>query len=298
MSAARLEPEFAPRLVEAGVLERIRGHAHERAFRAERDAVYDIADPEPREVAFEALHACWFEQLALDRPFREEIAEHPGVAEACGRWLVADARGAREEAADLLVGPAGRPTLLVRVLPATVAAGERLRPMLRRELLHVADMLDPGFGYEAVLPAGATGGARERSIRDNYRVLWDAYVDGRLVRLGVLPATVRGERMREFGRAFPYLGPRADAAFEQFFGGRRLTHAVLMAFAAGGPAGAPLPRCRLCDLPTRDFEPAPGALPHQVQAAIRRDFPSWWPADGLCRRCAELYASRAAVCAP
>ncbi len=74
----------------------------------------------------------------------------------------------------------------------------------------------------------------------------------------------------------------------------RLTHAALLAFAASGPDGAPLPRCRLCEMPTRDFEPAPATLSDHVLAAIRRDVPAWQPADGVCRRCAEVYACRGA----
>ena len=179
---------------------------------------------------------------------------------------------------------------------ATVAAPERLRPLLRRELLHVADMLDPRFDYRPTLGPEAGGGARESGVRDNYRVLWNVYVDGRLVRAGLVPPGVRVERLREFARAFSGLGEATEAAFERFYGGRALTHAELLAFAAGGPGGAPVVRCRLCDLPTRALEPSPAALPRPVLAAIMGDFPSWQPADGLCGRCAELYASRAAAC--
>jgi hypothetical protein len=289
MSAPRLDPEFEPRLVEAAALEAIGGHAREGEFHAERDAVYDIVEPELREAAFAALHARWFERLALDRPFDAALAEQPTVADGCARWLIAGAGSPRDEAGDLLMGPA--PTLLVRVLPRTVAARERLLRLLRRELLHVADMLDPAFGYEAVLPRSIAGGARERLVRGNYRVVWNSYVDGRLLRLGRLPLVVREERMAEFGRAFPHLGTRTVTAFDVFFCGRDLTHAVLLAFAAGA-AGPSLSRCALCELPTRDFEPVPAGLSDHILAAIRRDVPAWQPADGLCRRCAEIYACR------
>lgn len=295
MSAARLEPEYAPRLVEAAVLAAVAGQVGERQFHVERDRLYEIAAPEPREAAFDALHARWFERLALDRPFSATLAERPEIAARCGRWLVTRARGGRDEAADLLVAPAALPTLLVRVAAETIAAPERLRLLLRRELLHVADMLEPRFGYAPSLPESVAGGARERVVRDNYSVLWNTYVDGRLVRAGLVPAAVRAERLAEFVRAFPRLRAGTEAAFERFFGSRSLTHAELLAFAVGGPDGGPLPRCRLCDLPTRDFEPAPQALPAEARAAIARDFPSWRPAEGLCGRCAELYASRVAL---
>jgi hypothetical protein len=296
MSARGLEPEFDPRLVEAAVLAAVARRGGQGEFHAERDGLYQIAEPDPREAAFAALHARWFVRLALDRPFGEALAERPVIAAHCGRWLVARARGARDEGADLLVAPSAPPTLLVRVTPETVAEGARLSLLLRRDLLHVADMLDPRFGYAPSLPEDVAGGARESVVRGNYRVLWDAYVDGRLVRLGAVPPAVRAARLAEFVRAFPHLGEGAEAAFERLFCAKELTHAELLAFAAGGPDGAPLPRCRLCDVPARDLTPAPEALGAEVLATIARDFPSWRPADGLCCRCAELYTSRVAMC--
>jgi hypothetical protein len=286
----RLVPEFDPRLIEAAVLEATRGHPREREFHSERDAVYDIVDPDRRETAFGALHEGWFTHLALDRPFHEALDEQPAAC-ACGRWLVAVARLLRDEAADLLVAGSVAPTLLVRVRPDTVATPGRLRCLLRRELLHVADMLDPAFGYEAALPREVAGGPAERMVRGNYRVLWNAYVDGRLVRRGLLPAAARPERLAEFRRAFPHRALHAEAAFDAFFDGRDVTHAALLAFARGAPDGARRPRCSLCELPTHDFAPAP-ALGEHVLAAIERDFPAWRPVDGVCGRCAEVYASR------
>jgi hypothetical protein len=296
VSPHRLEAELDPRLVEAALLAAARGHVEGPEFQDERARLYEIAEPEAREAAFADHHARWFERLGLDRPFREALAEQPALAAGCRRWLVARARAARDEAADLLVAPGAPPTLVTRVTPETVAAPDRLRVLLRRELLHVADMLDPRFGYSPVLPADVSGGPRERLVRDNYRVLWSTYVDGRLAGRGLLPSAVRSARWREFAGAFPHLGARAEAVFERFFDAHGLSHQDLLGVAAGGPDAAPAPRCRLCDLPTRAFEPAPGALPPAVRAAIARDFPAWRSPDGLCCRCAELYAARAAAC--
>lgn len=295
MNAPALEPEYDPRLVEAAVLAAVTGRAERREFHAERDRLYEIVEPESRETAFTLFHARWFERLALDRPFHEILPQCPEIGTRCRRWLVARARSGRDEAADLLVAPATRPTLLVRVTPETVAAPERLRLLLRRELLHVSDMLDPRFAYEPTLPEGTAGRARERVVRDNYRILWAAYVDGRLLRAGRLSAAARAERFGEFVRAFPHLGEAAEGEFERFFDATERTHAELLAFASGGLADAPAPRCRLCNLPTHVFEPAPEMLPREVLSAITRDFPSWRSPDGLCRRCAELYAARVAM---
>ncbi len=237
MSGRRLDPEFDPRLVEAAVLTASRGHAAEGEFHTERERLYEILDPEAREAAFAAHHARWFARLALDQPFRRALTEQPAIAARCGRWLVAQARGQRDEAADLLVGADVRPTLLVRVAPESIAVPDRLWRLLRRELQHTADMLDPGFGYDATLPAGVGEGPRGRVVRDNYRVLWDAWVDGRLLRRGLLPATARSDRLTDFARAFGHLGAAVETVFDRIFGAEQLTHRALVAFAAGGPEG-------------------------------------------------------------
>jgi len=287
-----LEPEWHPQLVEAAVLAAMDAGTTEFTFHAERDALYEIADPERREAAFAAAHARWFERLALDRPLRETLAGRPEIVTSCARCLVTRARGGRDEGGDLLVSPSSRPNLSVRLLPETVAAPDRLRLLLRRELLHVADMLDPRFGYEPALPECVAGSARERAVRDTYRILWDVYVDGRLVRAGLVPAAARVDRVRDFARAFSHLGDGLEAAFSRVFDTSELTHADLLGLATGDVAGAPRARCRLCDMPTRALEPAPDRLPRAVLAAIADDFPGWRPRDGLCGRCAELYASR------
>ncbi len=228
-----MAPEYEPALVEAAVLAALRGHPDEPALHEERDALYGIADPDAREMAFAGLHARWFERVGLGEPLRKALAERPEIAERCGRGIVARAPAARVEGADLLVAPPARPTLLLRLTPETLSARERAVRLLRHELLHVADMLDPGFGYEPRLGAGAP--LLDSGRQERYRVLWDASVEGRLVRSGLAPSTVRAERLREFTRAFPALGLRAAAAFDRFFDGPRCTHAELAA-AAGAPA--------------------------------------------------------------
>jgi hypothetical protein len=219
---------WEPALVEAAVLA---AAADAPPFHEAREPLYAIADAEAREAAFLALHAAWFQRLNLDRPLRRALAERPALAAACGRCVVTRARAAAAEAADLLVAPPAAPTLLVRLTPERLAAGERLLAFLRRELLHVADMVDPRFGYEPRLPAG---GGPEGRCTTRYRVLWDASVDGRLTAEGRAPAGARPERLQEFRRAFPGLGGAAEAAFRRFFDGPRPTHAEMVAFASSG----------------------------------------------------------------
>ncbi|MBI3628618.1 MAG: hypothetical protein HY217_03365 [Candidatus Rokubacteria bacterium] len=231
--------DYERALVEAAVLAGLGGRPEERAFQAERDGVYEIPDPEAREAAFAALHGAWFERLRLDRRLPKALAERPEIAGRCARCIVARVVAARDESADLLVAPPALPTLLVRVRAATLGVPARWERLLRHELLHVADMLDPAFGYAPRLPSSPEGPAHDRRLAERYRVLWDAYVDGRLARAGRVPAEVREVRLGDFARAFSELGDRVPGGFEAFFGAERCTHADLVAFAQGAGADRP-----------------------------------------------------------
>ncbi len=298
----------------------LRGHPRERAFRRQRDRLYEVRDPEARETAFRELHATWFETLDLGRPIVQALEEQSSIAAATQGCRIAPARARQEEGTELFVRPAtagargaDRRWVVVRLRPEALSDQERLLQFLRHELLHIADMLDPRFGYEPHLPQSPAGPAHERLLRDRYRVLWDATLDGRLARLGRAPDSVRAERLRDFVRAFPMLGAGTEEAFARFFDGAGSTHADLVAFAInpgclssspgprpptrhspGGQAPSPHPgeRCPLCRFPTHAFEPDPESLPDAVVSHIRKDFPAWEPAHGLCQQCADLYRSR------
>ncbi len=297
--------QYEPRLVEEAVLRALRGRAEEAPFRRQRDDLYAIPDAETREAGFRAFHAAWFERLGLGEGVARALNEQPSVPAAITRCLVTSAVSTRDEMAELFVasgngaGGAVR-TVVIRIRPETLAAPEGLTALLRHEIFHIVDMLDPRFGYQ---PRGAAAAAPlgDRLLRDRYRVLWDTYIDGRLARLGRAAGEIRGARLDEFTRAFPMLGERTEEAFERFFGAASLTHAELLAFAGdpegafGGTRAGPHPgeRCPLCGFPTHAFEPEPHRLPHEVREGIREGFPGWEPAQGLCRLCADLYRSRA-----
>jgi hypothetical protein len=230
--------DFEPRLVETVVLAARRDRREERAFRAERDRLYEIADPEAREAAFAEHHARWFTRLGFGGALETVLDEYPEIGARCGRCIVGSALTAADESADLLVAPPGPPTVLIRVRPETVCVSERFSFLLRRELLHVADMLDPAFDYDPGLGRTARGRLAERLLADRYRVVWDVWVDGRLARMGRAPSGVRDVRLREFACAFPGMGESMEAAFDRFFDASRCTHAEIVSFAANVPGAS------------------------------------------------------------
>jgi len=237
--------EIDPGLVEEAVLLAVEAATpgERRRFRLERDPLYVIADPEEKEAAFRALHARWFNSLRLSERLFEALGEQPSLQRSASRCLVLPAPSSKEEGADLHEDRQPRPTsaaptpaLIVRLTARTLVDGAALLALLRRELMHAADMLDPAFGYEKALPAPDGGAIHGRIIRERYRVLWDITIDGRLAARGALPAGAEERRRREFLTAFPAPASEVEAAFQRFFEGPRPTHAELAAFATdGGP---------------------------------------------------------------
>jgi hypothetical protein len=286
-------------LVEASVLlaERRLSTADAATFRAERDRIYDADEPDEREARFEELHGRFFLQLGLDRPLHEALAYRPEFLLRTRGCRVLPAFSRQEETADLRAEvdvPAERtPTIVVRLRPQALLDHEALRTLLHRELLHVADMLDPAFGYIRELPSVETDPAAVNLLLERYRVVWDATIDGRLYREGRLGTWARAARLAEFRGTFPMLKERAETSFAPWFDGPRPSHAAIVAFIQEplGPGTADEARCPLCRLPTRTLDRGPEGLDRQVLLAIERDHPGWHAERGRCPRCAEAYAT-------
>jgi hypothetical protein len=299
-AAADYPLQFDPRLVEDAVLLAIEEARIEtrRRFRRERDPLYEIPDRDRKESSFQEFHGRWFVTLGLAAPVRRVLARHPSIAEGTSRCLVLPVLRAREEYADLQTDRRDepQPVLLLRLRVTTLVDRDRLLPFLHHELLHIADMLDPEFGFEPWIGGREEGPMMENLLRERYRALWDATIDGRLAAAGELPPGRKDLRRRDFLNAFPMLGEAGESLFERFFDGPRPAHRELAAFAA-----APVPvggdravgRCSLCRMPSAQLHSKPRGLEPAVLRAIRRDFPNWKPDRGLCLQCADLYAAAA-----
>ena len=298
--------EYDPRLVEAVVLLRIAGDPEEKRFYRARDLIYEMGDTEEREERFREFHGEWFLRLQLGQPIRESLTEQPGALQQVRRCCVLRAPSAREEGADLHELRDSRPkdslpekALLIQLQAERLLDSSALQAWLRHELMHIADMLDPRFGYERFIPSGDAGPAYANLLKDRYRALWDTWIDGRLLRRGWLPEEVRQKRLEEFAATFPGLGDEAGAKFQEIFDSESQTHAVFMAFAlrpggqtgpAEGKLSAPQP-CPLCRFPV--YRLLSGAeLPEEIREQVRGDFSTWRPEHGLCLQCADLYRAR------
>lgn len=308
MAIEGFDVQFEPSLVEEAVLRAIDARPpHERMlFRRERNVFYSIADQERREEQFADLHGRWFSILGLGKKVIEVLEEYPILCRETRRCLVLPVRGQKEESADLLryegSGQSDTPKLadiVIWIRPTSLLNEDSFLSLLRRELEHVADMVDPDFGYDPELPRMDSGPSLDNLLRARYRTLWDTNIDGRLLAKGLLPAEVEEVRRREFATAFPMLEGDVETAFERFFRSRRPRHEEFMEFARN-PQGScsrgqnwkkGIRPCPLCRFPSTSFETSAARLPSEVLRSIQSDFPRWYPESGLCQHCADLYSS-------
>jgi hypothetical protein len=302
-----------PGFVEEVVLRVIGRSRLEPAFRRARDRLYRLPPGECRERAFQELHAAWFAGLGAARPIETALAEFTLLQEHCIECVVTQARRRDDDGADLLVKRGDDGSLERRVAlalrPAAFDDPSSLQAWLRLELMCVADMVDPAFGYEPALPGADGGPMAARAVQERYRALWTATAVGRLERRGGVPLEASTAARRALVNAFPMLGEAAHKLFAQMSAAELPTHAALAAWAvaprsqslaavaaSGAAANAraqrltPGSRCPLCRFPT--FAPAPDILAAAVVQQIRADFPVWRPGDGLCLQCADLYRAR------
>lgn len=229
--------EYDPQLVEHSVLLAVRSDASaERELHKTIDPFYDIQDAEQREKAFVQAFAEWFDRLSLGRMIHELVAQRPLISDTVERCVVREAHRRRAEGAELCIQGGGSErippsrTVVIQLCPESVAAPQRAGAHLRRELLHISDMLDGGFGYEPRAFVGSL--PAENLIRDRYRCLWSTYVEGRLVREGGMPSKGADVRAAECHRVFgkPGVGG-GGAAFEVAFNAGYLTHGELLDWA-------------------------------------------------------------------
>ncbi len=200
------------------------------------DPLYEIPDEELRQRGFVPVFRDFFTKLGLDRPLVELLSQRPLIGEQVDRCVVREAAKRKAECAELLVrsdvseGDRSGRTLVIQICPQSFIDSERFVSLMRRELLHVADMLDTRFAYQRATFSGEP--SRQNLQRDRYRVLWDIYVEGRLDReqFGVNREKQRSERA--FGRVFGLTAAGDDGAvFGRIFGAESLTHRDLMDWA-------------------------------------------------------------------
>lgn len=297
---------YGPRLIEEAVFLAQHDSNISAEIQERRNHIYEIADIDERDRRFNELNRACFDRLGLGKVIGQSLQEQSLIGAHVERGFVVGATQAKEEGAELFVAPDdvknghGRRTLRLLLRPETLLNEEALRPFLRHELFHISDMLDPAFAYEPTLPKAEGGPTYDTLITGRYRVLWDVTIAGRMARGGWCAAAFRDRELNDFRHAFPMLDGQCEERFERFFDAAEPRHKELAAFAFDPRAATDSvsnqavagTHCSLCRFPTHAFEPEPANLGTEVLAEIKKDFPDWTPARGLCGQCADLYRGR------
>jgi len=302
--------------LESGLCEEIvlgRVLAEERAgrvpeWRHESEEVYRIASPLERDRAFRNLALGSFAKTGAAKVLHALLAEFEPRFPGVSRAVFQRANRPAQEGTELHVSGTER-VVRTEVGVTRMLEPASLETFLRSEWTHVADMLDPSFGYgpDELEQAGETPFDR-RMIRERYRALWTSSVTGRLAREGKAPEGAESHRRAEVYRVYAKLPETARAAcFEAVWSGPRPTHAQLMALAASPSAALahfapgtsmeatslrmPGDSCPLCHFPAWKWGD-PAAMADRTRVALTGDFPTWKAEEGLCDRCDELYRAR------
>jgi hypothetical protein len=236
--------EYEQSLVETAVFLAVR---HEERLECELheviDPLYEIPDEELRQREFVPVFREFFTKLGFDRLIDGLLAERPLVGELVDRCVVREAPRKKAESAELLVQSdednAAR-TLVFQICPQSfldsgdTTVSNPLRTgfitLMRRELLHVADMLNEQFGYVREIFSGEP--SWQNLQRDRYRVLWDTYVAGRLDREEFGDKDEKDRLERAFGRVFANCAAGTDRrVFTGIFDAPSLTHRNFMEWA-------------------------------------------------------------------
>ena len=286
--------EEVVRLCAAGRCKRIASLQFSR-FNRERERLYSILDPDERNAAFFALHLEWFREWRLEEPLTDAMREFPLLAQKLKVLAFRKPHGRNDEGAELYVNDLQARHGVVAMRPERFAAEEGLRAFLRRELMHLHDMLDPAFGYEPDLPVTGPSLSKRRLARERYRLCWDISIDGRLACRGLGTTGTKNQRWIEFSAGFAFWTEgRQQEAFEMLWNDATPTHRMLVNLVRdahdaqvteGSGPGAP---CALCGFPTFAWAESQ-SLDERTVRAIIAEFPHWRPEQGLCSRCAAIY---------
>ena len=302
------------------------------AYHGHADALYD--GPERgREGEFAKMHASLFEEWGFVALFGDLCAEFPALADATHQIFVASAASNRDESVDLdrraADSDADKQHVQERVIGNRLTLPrfsdpDALRRHLRHEWSHLDDMLNPDFRFAGRSPWGHLPPSEENVLRERYRALWCASIDGRIEQSGREPGQPLKRRRAEFDKLFrKFPETWRDGVFAQLWDGPVPTHAELLSMADSRAAfeayadadpdaddavdaipvsvGDACPLCRFPThqwiLPTVPTDTGRGFVEGDADVLARIDahYESWNPSYGVCERCYERHETESIV---
>jgi hypothetical protein len=266
-----------------------------RRFHVERERCYQILDPDERGTAFARLQLGWFNEWGFAESLGKITAQFAELPSTLAAMAFRKARARNDESAELYRDPEGQWRGIVALRPERLADHTALTRFLHHELAHLADMVNPDFGYSPELGQTGQTASQLRLTRERYRLLWDVSIDGRLVQRRLDTVADEAQRRHEFNRGFAFLpAARREELFDALWHGRLARHVPLLEIAAD-PRGLqgrhdPVPgaACPLCGFATFQWTDI-DRLRIAARERMRADFPGWCDRESVCARCAEMY---------
>ncbi len=182
---ACLNIQFDPFFVEEAVFLYAKADVREkealiRDFHREREELYNRnSTVEERNQFFKNFYENYFEKTGLKERFEKNILEFPLLLRSDVLIFVKRVWTKKDEEVELF-NQDGQKTIYVGLQVIRVLDQTFLETFLRRELMHISDILDPAFEYNPQASLGGKNELEDNLIRDRFRVLWDMDIHERL----------------------------------------------------------------------------------------------------------------------
>jgi hypothetical protein len=278
-----------------------------RRFHRERERCYTVPDPDERNAAFFKVHLTWFREWGIEKLLLDGLEESSLVIQGLNVLAFRQARSQGDEGAELFVHQEAEGGARSAVVALRIQQFERdatITNFLRREYMHLSDMLDPAFGYSPFLQTRGPSPAQQRITRERYRLLWDITIDGRLSHAERAAVGTREHHRALFDRAYSFWPEeRRQKAFDSLWNDPSPRHEELLSLACDprdlSHARGPLPgaACPLCGFPTF-FWADLATLEQATLSSLQQHFPGWLPMEGVCARCVEVFEAAGSLDIP
>jgi hypothetical protein len=325
----RFQPALLQEVIDSFVekTEREGDPTYYKEFHELADPIYEKFTLDDRESEFKKLYQYLFGTWGFSDIIRDAFNEYPLVKDQVGIVLVKGVLKEDQEGVDILrkwgsveqdmarhFEEKGLKGVGIKLIPRRFY-DPALTRYCRHELMHISDMLDPAFAYDADTKVGLNPG-EETLILHRYRILWSLSVDSRLTAAGKEPMLRKEDRFKEFRswyRKIPAM--QLKSVFEGLWQTGFFTHSELIEMAtdtlrvmdrAVDVEGGEVPEtenkvmlmpgfpCPLCRFPTYSWVEDMGSkIESYVLDFIRENHPGWDVEFGACDRCVEVYKLRA-----
>ncbi len=203
-------------------------------FHQAREALYTKECPgEERDKDFQLLWADYFKKMGLRKTLENILMEFPLLSGPRIFIFIKRAWNKKQEDVELFArGEEDQKRVCIGLQAARMLDKPFLETFLRHELTHISDMLDSDFQYDPRISLGGKTELEDNLIRDRFHLLWDIYINLRLVRKGFPMNSSLDQQRGIFERLFSrWDGQKRESVFEQITTNENYTHENLLKLA-------------------------------------------------------------------